>query len=147
MIKVKFVYVDKTSRYKNADTFVYMSCEINGHSQHTGDALDYIRVCSAISGITNGIYRLVNDAMYEIEYGNGHFLIKKRHHNPNNYDRDTNDAINTMLCQLYEIYIHFPKHFAEFEIEEIKGEEKNNETRSNAKQRKERREEMGVCAD
>lgn len=161
MISVMFKYIYNTTK-TGKDDFQYCEVEVSGHSAHT-DAREQIQVCSAVSGIVNGIYRLVNDMDFLYEYGNGYFHIVRRcsytptHHNK--VDRDTNDALNTILCQLYEVYLHYPKHFIRFDLIELKEykvknnyeyEELNEQGKfTNAKQRKQyrrSRNKVGSCS-
>lgn len=154
-----FKYVYNTTK-TGKDNFIYCECEIKGHAENE-DARVKLQVCSGVSAIVNGFYRLVDDMQYEYEYGKGYFHIRSRHsikttgkYSKVNYhiDRDTNYGLNTMVCQLYELYLTYPQHFSKFDLIELKeyvsqdyDREKDNEQCkfSNAKQRKQYREKVG----
>lgn len=164
MISVVFKYVYHITK-TGKDNFQYCEVEISGHSAKT-DAREQLQVCSAVSAICNGIYRLFNDLQFTYEYDNGYFhAVRKKScwvHNGkfnNIVDSDTNHALNTILCQLFEVYQHYPKHFSRFDIIELKeynvkteyGKEESHEQGkfSNAKTRKYRRttrNKMGLCS-
>lgn len=125
MISVVFKYVHRVTG-TGKDDYQYCEVEVSGHSSKT-DAREQIQVCSAVSAICNGIYRLVNDMQFFYDYDEGYFhIIRKKSckHTPRGLeplvDKDTNDALNTILCQLYEVYIHYPKHFNRFDLIELK---------------------------
>lgn len=126
MINVVFKYVFATTK-TGKDDFQYCEVEISGHSLQS-DAREQIQVCSAVSAIVNGIYRLVDDTQFFYDYGNGYFHIVRRKscRKASNgilkerVDKDTNLALNTILCQLYEVYLHYPKHFNRFDLIELK---------------------------
>lgn len=126
MISVMFKYVYSSTK-TGRDDFQYCEVEVSGHSAHT-DAREQIQVCSAVSAIVNGIYRLVDDTQFFYDYGNGYFHIVRRkscHATKSGVlkervDKDTNLALNTILCQLYEVYLHYPKHFIRFDLIELK---------------------------
>ena len=120
-----FKYVPLTTK-TGKDNFQYCEVEVKGHSLNC-DAREHIQVCSAISAVCNGIYRLLNDLDFDYKYGNGYFhIVRKRSCYLKDYnynfrvDSDSNYALNTILCQLYEIYLQYPKHFTKFDLIELK---------------------------
>ena len=116
MIEVKCEYVNlKGSR--NTDYFVFTNIEIVGHVTNTGYD-NNIKVCAGISAITNGIARLLNSDQYHVEVRKGYYHVytNRMFDLKQTLDRDSVYALNTMVCQLYEIYKNYPNAFKSFDL-------------------------------
>ena len=125
MIEVKCEYYnDKTKLGK--DYFVYTNIEVKGHAEHTG-SVNNTKVCAGVSAICYGINRLINDLQYGYvcEKGYFHCWTERLHNLRANLDKDTVYALNTVVCQLYEIYCQYPNAFKSFELIDIKEKVEN----------------------
>ena len=125
MIEVRIVYtnVPKITKNCHADFFIYKEIEVKGHAENSG-YYNNIRVCAGISAVTLGIIRLINDCQYQVEHRRGYFHMWTNWQINKSFkqqvDRDTVYAMNTVLCQLYEIYKNYPTAFKSFDIIEEK---------------------------
>lgn len=130
MISVKAKYINIPSK-KDVDYFVFLDVEVSGHATHN-NYTDNIKVCAGVSACCCGIYRLMNEEQYKVECRKGYFhcytnitqQIKSR------LDKDSVYALNTLICQLYEIYCMYPLAFNSFDLVEIK-EKIDDEQRKN----------------
>lgn len=123
MVKVKAEYVNLQKVYKDGrktDYFVYTNLEVVGHAENTGYT-NNIKVCAGISACCNGIKRLVADLQYHLEIRKGYFHIwTEKRTELDILDKETAYAINTLVCQLYEIYCDYPRAFKTFDIIDVK---------------------------
>lgn len=130
MVEVTAKYVNLASK-RGTDYFVYTDVEVIGHATNTGYDTN-IKVCAGISAVTYGIARLLNDMQFNVEYRKGYYHVwtNYTHDLKQQLDRDSVYALNTMVCQLYEIYKNYPNAFKKFELIDTKEnyhEEKSNE--------------------
>ena len=131
MVEVTAKYVNIKGK-RGSDYFIYTDVEVIGHATNTGYDTN-IKVCAGISAVTYGIARLLNQMQYNVEYRKGyyHLWTNIRHDMKSSLDRDSVYAVNTMVCQLYEIYKNYPNAFAKFDLidtkELIEDEEKSSQ--------------------
>ena len=123
MVQVKCEYVNVPNKKQTSDYFIYTDIEVMGHA----DALDMphttgIKVCAGISACCYGIRRLVNDDQFKIDIKSGYFHIwtNIRNDMKNCLDRETVYALNTLVCQLYELYCAYPNSFKSFDLIDVK---------------------------
>ena len=141
MVEVKASYVNLQKEYKNGnktDYFVYTDLLVVGHAGHTGYT-NNIKVCAGISACCTGILRLISDYQFHTEVRSGYFHIWTNKKDLMTLDKDSVYAINTLVCQLYELSKNFPKAFKSFELIDIAkeyenyGKEKSNKQRERTK--------------
>lgn len=139
MIDVRCEYVNLQTKRGN-DYFVFTDIEVCGHATNTGYD-NNIKVCAGISAVTGGIARLLNGDQFHIEVRKGYYRVytNRNHDLKQSLDRDSVYALNTMVCQLYEIYRNNPNAFKSFELID-KGvtnyEEKPNNTNNTCDKRR-----------
>ena len=122
MIEVKASYVNLQKVYKNGnktDYFVYTDLLVQGHASHTGYT-NNTKVCAGISACCNGIKRLIADYQFHIEIRSGYFHVWTNKEELGVLDKESVYAINTCVCQLFEIWKEYPKAFKSFELIDIK---------------------------
>lgn len=138
MIKVRCEYINLNKKGRN-DYFVFTDIEVEGHATNTGYD-NNIKVCAGISAITGGIARLLNSDQYHLEVRKGYYHVytNRNHDLKQTLDKDSVYALNTMVCQLYEIYRNNPNAFKTFELID-KGEENHEEKCSKTNNTCERR--------
>lgn len=119
MVEVRCEYINMPS--KGNDYFIFTNVEVKGHAEHTGHT-NNIKVCAGISACCYGINRLVNVSQYILEYKSGYFhcYTNKTHDIKHTLDKDTTYALNTLVCQLYEIYRNYPNAFKKFDLIDLK---------------------------
>lgn len=145
MIKVKCSYIN--TPYKNGkDYFIFVDIEVQGHAEHGGYNTN-TKVCAGVSACCYGIRRLIDDEQYNTDIRKGYFHIwtDRTKNLKCHLDRDSVSALNTLVCQLYEIYCQYPSSFKEFELIDVKGEIENDEQR-NKPRKKSPRKRMGLLA-
>lgn len=150
MIEVKVIYTNlpHTTKHTKTDFFVYREVEVKGHAEHTGYT-NNTRVCAGISAITLGIIRLL-DEKHKVEYSKGYFHVhvdcKIDKEFRNTCDKESVYALNTLVCQLFEIYKNYPNAFKRFDL--IEEKENNDETRkssnSNTKRTSRKQHKLGL---
>lgn len=120
MISVKGEYINLQSKSKK-DYFIFTDIEVEGHAEHTGYTTN-IRVCAGISACCYGIRRLLNDLQFNFKYRKGYFHVwtDYRENLRSTLDRDSVHALNTLICQLYEIYLLYPSAFKSFDLIDVK---------------------------
>lgn len=120
MIEVKIKYIHKLTPVTKNDYYIFPSFIVKGHANNGESSLDCVKVCAGITACVVGIKRLLDDSQYDVIYRKGYFEIKAKFglRQPH-CDMDTCYALNTLWCQLYDIYLMFPSQFKSFEIEEI----------------------------
>ena len=128
-VKVRYTNIPKVTKDRKTDFFIYREVEVKGHAEHTGYT-NNTRVCAGISACTLGIIRLL-DEMHHVDYHKGYFhVVVDRAINKefkNVCDKESVYALNTLVCQLYEIYKNYPNAFKRFDLIEEK-ENTNDET-------------------
>lgn len=119
MVQVKCEYINIPKK-SGTDYFVFVNFEVSGHAEHTGYDKN-IKVCAGISACCYGINRLINSEQYSLEYKSGYFHCwTDRIKTLKALDKDSVYALNTLVCQLYEIYCQYPNAFKSFEIVDVK---------------------------
>ena len=133
MVEVKCKYANFQSKAKS-DYFIYTDIEVRGHA----DANDMnhttgIKVCAGISACCYGIRRLINDDQYNVEIRKGYFHVwtNKRIDLKQTLDKESVYALNTLVCQLYEIYNEYHAVFKSFDLVDVKKEYEKYEERTN----------------
>lgn len=123
MIEVIVHYYHFSTAFKKTnDYFIYPYFMVKGHANN-GTTEECMRVCSGVSACVLGLYRLFDYNQYEVTYKSGLFEVKLRNHQKitDKYvDRDTCYALNTLLCQLFELQKLYPSQFSKFDMIEIK---------------------------
>lgn len=122
MVSVRCEYINEVGKTKK-DYFIFTDIEVSGHA----DALDMphttgIKVCAGISACCYGIRRLLDDEQFKINIRSGYFRVwtEWKKNLKTNLDRDSVFALNTLVCQLYELYCAYPTSFKSFELIDIK---------------------------
>lgn len=149
MIEVKAQYtnfIKQTKTYKS-DYFVYLNIEVKGHAQHAG-YVNNTRVCAGISACCLGIIRLLDEDDFHYEYSNGYFHVWTNKHvtrtNVTWLDKESVYALNTLVCQLFEIYNNYSTAFKCFELNELKETCDENRTKQHTKPFRRRKRKMGL---
>ena len=149
MIQVKCHYVNLQSK-KKSDYFVYTDILVIGHA----DASDMnhttgIKVCAGVSACCHGIVRLLNTDQFHVEIRKGFFRVWTNitYDMKQTLDRDNVYALNTLVCQLFEIYNDYPNAFSSFDLIDEKENYENYEKErkpSYTKPYRKRRKGMGL---
>ena len=156
MINVRCEYYNAVGKTKR-DYFIYTLIEVSGHA----DALNMphttgIKVCAGISACCYGIRRLLDSGQFNIDIKKGYFRVwtDRRKNLKQFLDRDSVFALNTLVCQLYELYCAYPNSFSSFELVDVK-EKIENETKRSDEQwsgheprrpRKRNMQGVGICS-
>ena len=134
MVDVRCEYINAMGKTKK-DYFIYTSIEVVGHA----DAFDLnhttgIKVCAGISACCHGICRLLDISQFNFEIRKGYFKVwtDRKKNLKATLDRDSVFALNTLVCQLFEIYNEYPNSFKSFELVDVK-ENYENEQRKRIK--------------
>lgn len=148
MIEVEVQYRQRCVKNKNNDYFVYPYFLVRGHANN-GTSVECIRVCAGISACVIGIQRLIDYNQYSVKCKSGLFeiILRKSLNDHTFVDEDTNYALNTLLCQLFDLKNMYPTQFSRFDMIEIKGEVKNHEERKPKPFRQLKSERLGVCSN
>lgn len=156
MIQVRCEYINAMGKTKK-DYFIFTDIEVSGHAEtlnlnHTTG----IKICAGISACCYGIRRLIDDDQFKMEIKKGYFHIwtNIRTDLKANLDRDSVHALNTLVCQLYEIYCEYPMAFKSFELVDVKEKiederkQRNNEQwgDNEPKRRKKNLQGVGFCS-
>ena len=130
MIELKASYINLIHKNKNTKTdyFVYTDVEVKGHAEHTGYT-NNTRVCAGISACCLGIVRLIDTGKFYCEYRSGYFHCWTNVKDLRSLDKESVYALNTLVCQVYEIYCNYPTAFKCFELIDLK-ETLSNEQRT-----------------
>lgn len=126
MLEVEVHYYHRVKKHKGNDYFIYPYFLVKGHANN-GNRDDNIRVCAGVSTCVIGIMRLLDTSQYSIKYKTGLFEIKAncgKIDDETYIDEDTNYSLNTLLCQLYDLYLMYPNQFSRFNMYEVKENEK-----------------------
>lgn len=149
MVEVKCEYVNLMHKTKltSTDYFVFLDIEVKGHAEHTG-YVNNMKVCAGISAVCHGINRLMNSNQYAVVYEKGYFHCwTERRFNLKALDKDSVYALNTIVCQLYEIFKSYPNAFKSFELvdvkEKIDDEENTRSQTSHTKPYRKRKHKLG----
>lgn len=131
MISVKCEYINAMGKTKK-DYFIFTNIEVSGHAEHTGHTTN-IKVCAGISACCIGIRRLIDDSQFNVEYKSGYYHVwtNKKQDLKTSLDRDSVHALNTLVCQLYEIYCLYPTAFKSFDLIDIKEKIEDERKRNN----------------
>ena len=119
MIEVEVHYRYKKVHNKNNDYFIYPYFLVKGHANN-GSHDECLRVCGGISACIIGIQRLIDTCQYKVTCKSGLFELVSNKTTSGYIDMDTNYALNTLLCQLYDLRNMYPNQFSRFEMIEIK---------------------------
>ena len=130
MIKVLCEYINEPSKTGN-DYFIYTNIEVQGHADKTGYTTN-IKVCAGVSACCYGINRLLTEDKFNVVYDKGYFHVwtDRRKDLKNALDKESVYALNTLVCQLYEIYREYPSAFKKFDLVDVKEKIKNDEQRN-----------------
>ena len=114
--------------------FRYPYFSVKGHANN-GTSKECIQVCAGITACVIGIQRLIDYTQYDVKCKSGLFEIEhgKKVDDTTYIDMDTNYALNTLLCQLYDLRNMYPSQFSKFEMIELKENEINGKQSSNIK--------------
>ena len=122
MVDIKCEYVNIPSKF-GKDYFIFTNIEVSGHA----DALNMphttgIKVCAGISACCYGIRRVLDDNQFNVDIRKGYFHVwTDRVSNLRiSLDRDSVYALNTLVCQLYELYCCYPNSFKSFDLVDVK---------------------------
>ena len=155
MVVVKASYVNLQKVYADGDKrdyFVYTDLLVEGHAGHTGYT-NNIKVCAGISACCVGILRLLDDYDYHTEVRSCYFRVWTNKRDLKTLDKESVYAINTLVCQLYEISKNFPNAFKSFDLVDIKkeyenyGKEISNKQKERTKRWRERKKELVSLTD
>lgn len=136
MVSVRCEYFNAVGKTKR-DYFIYTDIEVSGHA----NALDMphttgIKVCAGISACCYGIRRLLDEEQFNITIRSGYFRVwtDRRKNLKANLDRDSVFALNTLVCQLYELYCAYPTSFKSFDLVDVKEKIEDERKRSDEQQ-------------
>lgn len=136
MVQVRCEYFNAMGKTKK-DYFIYTNVEVIGHA----NALDMphttgIKVCAGISACCYGIRRLLDDDQFNVEIRNGYFhcWTNRTKDLKQNLDRESVYALNTLVCQLFELYNDYPNAFKSFDLIDIKEKIEDERKRNNDEQ-------------
>lgn len=123
MVSVKCEYANYQKGQNKKDYFIFTDIEVSGHA----DANDMhhttgIKLCAGISACCYGINRLIDQNQFNVEIKKGYFHIWTDYKSNlrTQLDRDSVYALNTLVCQLYELYCAYGKYFKSFELVDVK---------------------------
>lgn len=136
MISVKCEYANYPSK-SGKDFFVYTNFEVCGHADASGmNHTTGIKVCAGVSACCYGIRRLLDEGQFNIEIGKGYFRVwtDRKKNLKQALDRDSVNALNTLVCQLYELYCEYPLYFSSFDLIDVKEKITDEERRNNDEQ-------------
>ena len=123
MIEVIVEYFNKKYKKQSNDMFIYPTFIVKGHANN-GYSSDCIKVCAGVSACVIGIRRLIDPNQYDVKYEKGYFELRMRKmcsdRNDIYIDMDTAYALNTLLCQLYDLNVMYPSQFSRFDMYEVK---------------------------
>lgn len=119
-VRAEYVNLQKITKTSKTDYFVYTNLEVKGHAEHTGYT-NNTKVCAGISACCNGIKRLVAEYQYHLKIEKGYFRVwLEKQTDFMGLDKESVYAINTLVCQLFEIWKEYPKAFKSFDIVDVK---------------------------
>lgn len=146
MISVKAEYINMPNKH-GTDYFIYTDIEVNGHSEHTGSYTNNIRLCAGVSACCYGMRRVLDDAQFKTECKSGYFhvSVERTKNLKQCLDKSSVYALNTLVCQLYELYLEYPNSFSSFDLIDVK-EKYENDERKQTTFRKPKKRRMGLLA-
>lgn len=146
MIKVKCSYINVPFK-SGRDYFIFVDIEVMGHADHSGYNTN-TKVCAGVSACCYGIRRLIDDEQFNTDIRKGYFHIwtDRKKNLKGQLDRDSVCALNTLVCQLYEIYCQYPHSFKEFELIDVKENITNYDEQRTKPRKKSPRKRMGLLA-
>ena len=119
-VKAEYVNLQKITKTYKTDYFVYTNVEVKGHAEHTGYT-NNIKVCAGVSACCHGIMRLISEWQFNTKIDNGYFRVwLDRTSQFKALDKESVYAINTLVCQLFELYKDYPNAFKSFELIDVK---------------------------
>ena len=136
MISVRCEYANYPSKSGN-DYFVYTNFEVSGHADTRHESCTTAKnVCAGVSACCFGIRRLVDEGQFNIEIRKGYFRVwtDRTKNLKRCLNRDTTNALNTLLCQLYELYCEYPMFFKSFDLVDVKENIEDEQKRNNDEQ-------------
>ena len=136
MVSVKCDYVNCMGKNKK-DYFVYTDIEVTGHADYSDmNHTTGIKLCAGISACCYGIRRIIDDGQFNIEIRKGYFHIwtERSKNLKQSLDRDSVYALNTLVCQLYELYCLYPSYFKTFDLVDVKEKIDDETKRTNEQQ-------------
>lgn len=149
MISVKCEYANYPSK-SGRDYFVYTNIEVCGHADTSGmNHTTGIKVCAGVSACCYGIRRLLDENQFNVEIKKGYFRVwTDRSANLKQVlDRDSVNALNTLICQLYELYCEYSIYFSSFDLidvkEKIADEKRRSEQCSGSEPRSRKKHKLG----
>ena len=145
MISVTAKYINCPNKH-GTDYFIYTDIEVIGHSEKAGSYTNNIRLCAGVSACCYGMRRVLDDAQFKYECRSGYFHVSvERRKNLRQYlDKSSVYALNTLICQLYELYLEYPTSFSSFDLIDVK--ENYEYERKQKNFRKPRKKGMGLLA-
>lgn len=136
MVSIKCEYANYQSKSKK-DYFVYTDIKVSGHADYSGmHHTTGIKLCAGISACCYGIRRLIDDDQFNIEIKKGYYHIwtERRKDLRHALDKDSVHALNTLVCQLYELYCTYPEYFKTFDLVDVKEKIEDERKRTNDEQ-------------
>ena len=122
MVSVKCNYINYPTKLGD-DYFIYTDVEVMGHADtlnmnHTTG----IKLCAGISACCNGIVKLINSLKFNVEVRKGYFRVwtDRKKDIRHCLDKTSVYALNTLVCQLYELYCDYPSYFKTFDLVDVK---------------------------
>lgn len=145
MISVKAEYINMPNKH-GTDYFIYTNIEVTGHSSKAGSYTNNIRLCAGVSACCYGIRRVIDDERFNLEYRSGYFhcYTDRRSQLKTALDRESVYALNTLVCQLYELYLEYPNSFNSFELIDVKEKIESDERKNKPTKPRKKRNRMGL---
>lgn len=127
-VEVKYHNANDTRTRNLPDYFIYTDFVVTGHA--SDGTINSIKCCAGVTAILYGIRRLVSGVYDTLTINKGEFQY---HFFGKDYraERDTMYAMNTILCQLYDVYLCYPNLFSKFEMIDTSKGGKNDGEKSN----------------
>ena len=145
MISVKAKYINAPSK-SGTDYFIFTDIEVVGHSEQTGSYTNNIRLCAGVSACCYGIRRVIDDEQFNLECRSGYFHIytDRTKDLKNCLDKSSVYALNTLICQLFELYNKYPSSFSSFDLDDVKEIYEDYERKQKPTKRRKKRNRMGL---
>lgn len=113
------VYCEYHNEGKKEDKFLFTKIVVKGHASDNNSSTTNIKVCAGVSACCFGIKNVIDTSQYHLKIGSGTFSCV-RETKALTRDKQSIYALNTLVCQLYEIYRYYPNSFKSFELVETK---------------------------
>ncbi len=146
MISFKAKYINLPNK-GGTDYFIYTDIEVCGHSSKAGSYTNNIRLCAGVSACCYGMRRVIDDSQFDLECRSGYFhiVVHPSKDMKRKLDKASVYALNTLVCQLYELYLEYPKSFNSFDLIDVKENYDYERNKNNKpKFRKPRKKRMGL---